>query len=344
MIKVNNLLYLNYQGGVFMKIKLVLSFILLGLFFISCSTSNIEQPVIKSEVVPIKTTTSNKFMSNEAIVNQFQKSLKMTGKTTAPEKFNAEALQRLKTIIKHNLFISAKTLKAIQAKKKALKISAPLTGKGEADLRSKDTFVVSQWDGTCSAHGLTATVENAIGNHVKLSERHVWSKYKYANCATAIKTWGGGNCITTNDAWKHNNIFPSRNYTKPENCYSYLKSNTYIEDDLQKMINALDAGKPVYLGMTVTKSLINCDSAVNPTSAATNGGHALAILGYKLDNSILGGGYFIIKNSWGSSCADHGFQYIPFHYCLRKDMYCVMWTIDEAVASPVLTLLPKCLN
>jgi len=318
------------------------SLIILFLIFASCSTINTN----KTAPIPVTPSTNppSKFMSHETITKTFQKSLTMTGKITTPEKLNDGALLRLKTIIKHDKFISAKTLKAIKAKKKALKISAPLTGKGFVDLRDRDTYVVSQWDGTCSAHGISAAIENAIGNHVKLSERHVWSKYKYASCATAIKTWSGGSCITTNDAWKHNSIFPSRNYTKPENCYSYLKSSTYIEDDLQKMINALDAGKPVYLGMTVTKSLLNCDSAVNPTSAATNGGHSLAILGYKLDNSILGGGYFIIKNSWGNSCGDKGFQYIPFNYCLRNDMYCIMWTIDEAVASPVMTLSPRCLN
>ncbi len=44
----------------------------------------------------------------------------------------------------------------------------------------------------------------------------------------------------------------------------------------------------------------------------TGGGHAVAIVGYKDDSSVDGGGYWICKNSWGSRWCDAGFGFIRY--------------------------------
>lgn len=40
--------------------------------------------------------------------------------------------------------------------------------------------------------------------------------------------------------------------------------------------------------------------------------HSVCVVGYKDDPTILNGGYWIIKNSWGVNYGDHGYYYIPY--------------------------------
>ncbi len=44
------------------------------------------------------------------------------------------------------------------------------------------------------------------------------------------------------------------------------------------------------------------------------GGHAVFAAGYQTDPGTPGGGYLIIKNSWGTSWGDNGYFYMPFAY------------------------------
>ena len=298
-------------------IKIILALLLLAIFGCSSEPEK-ERPLDRL------------FYSSEKIVQKFKHlslvaidSLSITGKS------------HLEHTVSIDSFFPEEKINHIKLKRLMKSLStAPLTGKGEIDLRSQSTPVVSQWDGTCSAHGLTAAIETTLADPFqKLSERHVWSGYRTYSCEAAIKEWSGtDDCITLNSAWPHGSRIPYPTYKMSHNCFTYLKATTYIEDDLQKMINALDQDHAVYLAISVTKSMLNCDTALDPNSSTTGGGHGLAIVGYKLDASVKGGGYFIIKNSWGTGCADNGYQYVPFYYCQRGDMYCMMWTIDSVTS------------
>jgi C1A family cysteine protease len=76
---------------------------------------------------------------------------------------------------------------------------------------------------------------------------------------------------------------------------------------------------PVVLqnGEWVCQSASNCE--------CDRGGHAVLVTGI-IDNSLLpagaplgqGGGYLIVKNSWGACFADAGYIYIPYQWI--KDM------------------------
>ena len=57
----------------------------------------------------------------------------------------------------------------------------------------------------------------------------------------------------------------------------------------------------------------------------------MAAVGYKLDDQVAGGGYFILKNSWGSECGDEGYHYYPFALCQRTDLYCYFIEVDDVV-------------
>lgn len=202
----------------------------------------------------------------------------------------------------------------------------------KVDLRHRDTKVKSQWGGTCSTFGLIASMENLIGNPETsdLSERHLWNQYKKYSSPVAIAT-AKNFYVTDERYWPQTNKKPFNGYVN--NAHTKLVNLKDIGSSITKAVDALDRGNPVYIGMRVPQGMSSCQKVVSPTSPATKGGHALAVVGYELNENIKGGGYFIMKNSWGSRCGDNGYQYIPFYHCQRRDMYCMMWEISNVVTN-----------
>lgn len=198
----------------------------------------------------------------------------------------------------------------------------------KVDLRNRDTEVVRQVGPRCSAYGLVASMENLIGmpDKFRLSPSHLFIKYLKYSSEKAIKT-ALRSKITEHKYWPHyRRWIPKWGFRR--HAKSKLTSAVYINNDVKKAVQALDAGRPVYIGMSVTKSMARCDAAIDPKSSPTGGGHAVSISGYGLDPKIEGGGYFILKNSWGKKCGDNGYQYLPFGHCMKGDPnYCIMWDI-----------------
>mgnify|MGYP001766057821 CR=1 FL=1 len=300
-----------------------MKFVGLIVFIIFISSCQSE----KAKIV-IKPTVS--FMSQAEVKESFANAY---GQRAAPEILNEHAQNRIGNIIPHGTFFTPKQMSKRRVKK------TQYAAKGYADLRQFDSPVENQWNGTCTAHGLRNVIDNK--GRTTVSTRHIWSGYKVYSCEAAINAWLNKGCITHNMYWPHGFANPLAAYLDNDNCTIHLTDVTYIEDDLDKMRESLDKGNPVYIGMTVTNSMLNCDKVLAPTSRAQSGGHALAIVGYKDDNNIKGGGYFIVKNSWGADCGDHGYQYIPYYHCKRKDMYCIMWSINSIGKATPLILPPN---
>ncbi|MBF0313998.1 MAG: C1 family peptidase [Oligoflexia bacterium] len=202
------------------------------------------------------------------------------------------------------------------------------------DLRARDTKVKSQFGGTCTTFGLVAAIENLINNSYnipdpnssELSERHFWSTYGVYSVESAIAS-AKKNYITEEAYWPIDRSSPYSGYL--DHAHTKLIDPLYIDDSVEKVIQSLVRGHPVYLGTSTTAGMSSCAAVISPYSKANGGGHALSIVGYRQDKSIEGGGYFIIKNSWGSDCGDSGYQYLPFYHCMRSDLYCMMWEIDK---------------
>jgi C1A family cysteine protease len=49
------------------------------------------------------------------------------------------------------------------------------------------------------------------------------------------------------------------------------------------------------------------------------------LVGYGFDDKVAGGGYFILRNSWGPKFADKGYAWITFEYAKKYgiDAYAV---------------------
>lgn len=303
--------------------------VLFMLFLVSCSQERIK-PVIDS--TPVKNVPKS-FMSDVEVKVAFTVNFgQKVGKT---EVLSQEGQQRMQNLIPNSKFFTPSQMS------KKRKVKSEYASRGSADLRATDSPVENQWNGTCTAHALRNVIDNK--NKGSVSTRHIWSAYKVYSCEAAVNAWLEKGCITSSALWPHGAATPLKSYLDASNCYTHLSKVTYINDDLEKMKESLDKGNPVYLGMSVTSSMLNCDKILAPTSKVSNGGHALAIVGYKDDANIKGGGYFIVKNSWGTDCGDKGYQYVPYYHCQRKDMYCIMWTVDE-VKTTYSPVEPVCLE
>lgn len=86
----------------------------------------------------------------------------------------------------------------------------------------------------------------------------------------------------------------------------------------------LDASFPLVFTTTVSSDFLTAGATgiLNYTgSTVTSGGHAMEAVGY-IENTSLpagtaagsGGGYIIVKNSWGCNWGDGGYLYIPYDY------------------------------
>lgn len=234
-----------------------------------------------------------------------------------------------------DLLIPKHVREALDARKREKKLrlgvetSPGFPPSSSVNLSYRDTSIKEQFGGTCTAFGLTAIMENLLDGRIDLSERHAWSRYKvfYADVALRALALNG---VVEERYWPQRNTNPYIGYSK--NSQYKVLSYSYISDDVPKALDSLYNGFPVYLSLSLPTDMYNCAGTIRPNSAIEEGGHAVALVGYRLDPKVQGGGYFLVKNSWGRACGNNGYQWLPFHICERNDgkAYCVMWSVRAA--------------
>ncbi|HSN75793.1 MAG TPA: C1 family peptidase [Anaerolineae bacterium] len=98
---------------------------------------------------------------------------------------------------------------------------------------------------------------------------------------------------------------------------------------VDSMKQALAAGKPVAFAVPVyrywlTEPVRSTGDVRMPLSNEKSiGGHAMAIVGYQDDPSVPGGGYFMIRNSWGETWAGDsqlgaGYARLPYEFISKQ--------------------------
>jgi C1A family cysteine protease len=84
----------------------------------------------------------------------------------------------------------------------------------------------------------------------------------------------------------------------------------------------LAGGTGVLLGIQVYESFENIGPDGKMPLPVRNeeflGGHAVFCCGYQMDAQWPGGGYLIVKNSWGPAWGDKGYFYMPFAYVTAR--------------------------
>lgn len=190
------------------------------------------------------------------------------------------------------------------------------------DYRERDTPIKQQWNGTCTAFGGVAGIENLLGGKVELSERDAWSRYHEYSVYSFVDALKGA-YICDEKNWKQD--AESMPIGCATNRYWGLTDVDYLGSDIDAALDALDAGSVVYLGLNTPEDMLACSSYINPETDFSDGGHAVLIVGYDPQQE-----HFIIKNSWGEECGDYGYQYLPFSVCQRKEGYCFMWDFQKA--------------
>lgn len=105
--------------------------------------------------------------------------------------------------------------------------------------------------------------------------------------------------------------------------------------DFNAVKNALAAGTPVVIGFTVYESFEGTQNTTTGVMPYPNigreqilGGHAVCLVGYYDNFRNTGKGYFIARNSWGTSWGDHGYFYMPYQVIQNSSMSSDFWTIS----------------
>jgi fibronectin-binding autotransporter adhesin len=214
-----------------------------------------------------------------------------------------------------------------------------------------NTPAKSQFSGTCWAHGPTSCVEakymlsrNDTSFVPDLSEQQLcWETNPDLG-----STQGGGGFVPMMNYYQNHGVVseadcpvnPSSAYwdkppagtpVHPANYADHswrISSWTHISDNSTDNIkNMLKLYGPIVVGFNADDMFESVDllkaSYYYPNSNSDN--HSVSLVGYYDDATCPTGGYWVIKNSWGTSDGENGFRYVPYGSSLEGcgDLYAI---------------------
>ncbi len=179
--------------------------------------------------------------------------------------------------------------------------------------------------GTCSSFGLVAAFENALGGEVELSERHLWSQYCIPSSRAAVSAIMKKRGVVEETHWPQRKLKPRSSIKQAQR---FKPQRIEPLPDLRDVVSKLDQGHPIYFALSTPKEMMKKLPRISARSKNTGGGHAVAVVGYELDPQDEGGGYLLVKNSWGTSTGNGGYQWLSMGFCRKAKNYCKAWSIE----------------
>lgn len=223
------------------------------------------------------------------------------------------------------------------------------------DLRPWDNPIQNQHhEGMCTAFAIAAVLESRIaittGTRMKLSERQIWSFYKTPDVTRALPSLSN-QPIVTEDVWPFDMTRPLKKVSQKSARFNTSSpanrpERVDVDDPDDRAGHAIDTvnihntltllahGKALFLATETTEAFVSPKlnrgarrGHIGAGAVDPHGGHAMTIVGYKKDNTIAGGGYFIVRNSWGENWGDRGYGYLPFDHC--RVHLCAAWALEN---------------
>ncbi|MCX5844373.1 MAG: hypothetical protein NT022_11645 [Deltaproteobacteria bacterium] len=218
------------------------------------------------------------------------------------------------------------------------------------DHSAKQTPIKDQGSrGTCVAHAAMAGLEVGYGSTaLNLSENYAYYKFLGSNpaivCADpGLKTIDAADLMTVNkmseeSCWPYVGTLSGLGCATPSGwpvgaCAAVAKYqvtshkkiwrlDTLTSDEGEYINNPkylesiLCAGHEIVAGFHVAGWPSGAKGIIDVTSGSPiQGGHAMLIVGYvRTTDPSHGGGYFIIKNSWGTNKGQAGYVYLTYDY------------------------------
>jgi len=248
-------------------------------------------------------------------------------------------------------------------KEKLLSASAPATGlSSSVDLVNFVTPVRNQGScGSCWAFATTAALESQllIANNAPLTNDDR-AEQILLSCSGAGSCSGGyidaaSNYIkstglppeqdfayTASDSACANALAGWQTDAKRTVTWSYVNTSPA---NLTAIKTALSTYGPVATTMDVYSDFYYYTGGIYQyTSGSLQGGHAVLIVGYTDDPTVSGGGYFKVKNSWGTGWGQAGYFLIAYSQ-IGSPVYFGEWTIAYSIpTAPTVPLAPSSLT
>lgn len=132
--------------------------------------------------------------------------------------------------------------------------------------------------------------------------------------------------------WSYNPNMPCvQQYGKPSNAdadAANFKSTFFFinQNDIGALKQALSSGRIIPFSIPVFNSWYQSTETYRTgritmplPNEPESGGHSMALVGYQDDTNAPGGGYFLLRNSWGTDWANQsyygaGYGVIPYAY------------------------------
>ncbi|MBX0327928.1 C1 family peptidase [Oscillochloris sp. ZM17-4] len=222
---------------------------------------------------------------------------------------------------------------------------------------------------TCVAFTLASMLQILSGDPTDLSEQFLYYLCKErdgipgdvgTNPALAIQLLRDVG-ICTERTWPYHaepNTSQPGGPTPPAPAYDEAKRRrisgfTQLQPKGSTGVNQIQAqlaeGKPVMIGMPIyshwtgaTQATILGRLRFPLPSEQAKGGHAMCVVGYRTDATAPGGGYFIVRNSWGPDWGKDnsdgpGYCHMPFLLVSRQNLVAFVAdgiVLEEKVAAP----------